>query len=103
MNRDEVLRKSIQDNRILDEKEQLEAMSSFGFGAVIVVILCVFFSIVNIFRGQSFYEFGVIIFAYLASTAWRSYLKTQKKGYMLQGIINSIGVIVMLTGYLLQV
>ena len=52
MNRDEVLRKSIKENSVLDEKEQLESINSFGFGGVIVAILCLFFSIVNSFRGH---------------------------------------------------
>ena len=105
MNRDEILRgsRSIKENSFLDEKEQLESFKSFGFGGVIIVVLCVFFSIINSFRGQSFYEFGVIIFAYMASTSWKAYLSTNKKYFMLQGIISSLGVIVTLVGYLLQV
>lgn len=103
INRDEVLSKSIKENRFLDEKEQLESIHSFGFAGVIVVILCVFFSIVNSVRGQSFYEFGVIIFAYLAASAWRTYFSTHKKGVMIQGIISSLGVIITLVGYLMQV
>ena len=103
MNRDEILRRSIKENKSLDEKEQLESISSFGFGGVIVVLLCVFFSIINSFRGQSFYEFGVIIFAYLASTAWKAFFATKKKGFIIQGIIGSVGVIINLTGYFMQV
>ena len=99
MDRDEVLRRSIKENSFLDEKEKLESINSFGFGGVIVSILCVFFCIVNAFRGQSFYEFGVIIFAYLASTAWKSYISTKKKSFMLQGIICSLGVITNFAGY----
>ncbi len=99
MNRDEVLRRSVNENSLLDEREQQESIKSFGFGGVIVAILCVFFSIVNAFRGQSFYEFGVIVFALLASTAWKSYISTKKKSFMVQGIICTLGVITNFAGY----
>ena len=43
MNKEEILKKSIEENRYLDEKQQNEVMQSFGFGGIIVALLCLFF------------------------------------------------------------
>lgn len=103
MKREEILKKSIEENRYLDEKQQREALQSFGFGGIIVAMLCVFFSIANAMRGQSFYEFSVIIFGYMAGWAWRSYMKTKKKNFMFQALVCSFAAILGLVAYLLQV
>ncbi len=103
MNREEILKKSIEENRYLDEREQREVGNSFGFGGVIVAILCVFFSIVNALRGQNFYEFGVIIMGYLSGWAWRSYIIIKKKNYLIQSIASSFAAILGLVAYFMLV
>ncbi len=62
MNKEEILKKSIEENRYLDEKQQNEVMQSFGFGGIIVALLCLFFCMMNAIKGKSFYEFTIIIF-----------------------------------------
>lgn len=105
MNREEILRRSRNEHSedFLDEREQYEALKSYGFGGVVTAILCVIFAIVNYLRGQSYYEFGVILFVYLASTSWKAYISTKKKYFMFLGISGIVGSIASLIGYLLQV
>lgn len=105
MNREEILRRSRNEHSedFLDEREQYEALKSYGFGGVVTAILCVIFAIVNYLRGQSYYEFGVILFVYLTSTSWKAYISTKKKYFMYLGISGTVGAIASLIGYILQV
>jgi uncharacterized membrane protein YjjP (DUF1212 family) len=103
MKKEEILKKSIEENRYLDEKQQREVLQSFGFGGIVVAILCVFFSIVNVMKGQRFYEFSIIIFGYLAGCAWSSYMKTKKKNFLIQVLACSFVTILGLVAYFLQV
>lgn len=86
MSREDILRKSRDENGFLDEREREELGRSFGFGGGIVCLLCVVFAVARGLQGRSFYEFGAIIFGYLAGIMWRSYQITQKKAFFIQGV-----------------
>lgn len=86
MNKQEILEKSRQENSYLDEKQQVEIKEGFGFGGAIVAILCFVFSVIKVMQKESFFEFGVILFGYLAAIAWYSFTKTKKKSFLIQGI-----------------
>ena len=87
MNRQEILEKNKEKKRhSLDEREQRVYRSSFGFGAVVVGILCLLFSIYRAFQYQPFYEFVTIITAYLCTTFLYQYKNIKKPLYLLAGI-----------------
>ncbi|MEG1947862.1 MAG: DUF6442 family protein [Lachnospiraceae bacterium] len=64
-------------------------------------MLCVLFSILKAISGEHFYEFGVIIFGYLAGTAWYSYKISRKKNFLIQGIASTIAVVGGFIGFFL--
>lgn len=90
MKKEVILEKSRRDSSYLDEKEQRELSSGFGFGGIVVAILCVIFSMIKVFQQESFYEFGVILFGYISSTSLYSYARTKKKHFLIQGIAGAI-------------
>ena len=55
MNKQEILAKNKKDG--LDEREQTVYSRSFGFGAVVVAVLCLAFSVYRAFHGEKFFEF----------------------------------------------
>lgn len=103
MNREDILKKSREENDYLDEREQHEIHKSLGFGGVIVTILCVVLSVIKALQGRGFYEFGVIVFGYMSAFAWRSYAKTKKKNYLTQAIVFSFALISGFVGYFILV
>ncbi len=103
MNKEEILKKSIEENRYLDEKQQNEVMQSFGFGGIIVALLCLFFCMMNAIKGKSFYEFTIIIFGYMAGYAWSSYRKTKKITFFIQAIAGTFVAILGFVSYFLKV
>lgn len=70
--------------------QQSELKNSFGFGGVVVAILCIVFSIIKALQGHRFFEFGVILFSYMSATALYSYIKTKKRQFLIQGIAEGI-------------
>lgn len=88
MNKQEILAKNKHDG--LDEREQTVYSRSFGFGAVVVAILCLVFSVYKAFHGEKFFEFGAIMTAYLSTTFFYQYRDLRKTGYLVAGIITCI-------------
>ena len=87
MAKKEILAKNKALNRkSLDEREQRVYRSSFGFGAVVVGILCLLFSIFRAFQHNTFYEYVTIITAYLCTTFLYQYKNIRKPLYLLAGI-----------------
>lgn len=73
MKKEAILEKSKEENQYADERERQEMRNSFGFGGIIICILCVLFSVIHVLRGEGFYEFCAIIFGYLAGISWYNY------------------------------
>ena len=87
MDKKEILEKNKKSHRkALDEREQRVYNSSFGLGAVVVGILCLAFSIFRAFQMRTFYEFVVIITAYLCTTFLYQYKNIRKPYYLIAGI-----------------
>lgn len=101
MKKEDVLAKSKKENAYLDERERQEIRNSFGFGGVVICVLCFLFSILRVLNGEHFYEFGVIVFGYLGGTAWYNYKISQKKNFLIQGIACSIAVVSGFIGFFL--
>ena len=80
MERDEILKKAQAGNTGMDEREQQALGVSFGFGAILMVLLCVILTIFRLVDGQDAYDYVAIVFLYLAGTELHLFWKTRRKG-----------------------
>ena len=80
MERDEILKKAQAGNAGMDEREQQALGVSFGFGAILMVLLCVILTILRLADGQDAYDYAAIVFLYLAGMELHLYWRTRKKG-----------------------
>ena len=87
MNKQEILAKNKKDG--LDEREQTVYSRSFGFGAVVVAVLCLVFSVYRAFHGEKFFEFGAIMTAYL-STFFYQYKDLRKTKYLIAAVATFV-------------
>lgn len=85
------------------EDGDIDTLKFFSFGGIVIIGLCVFFSFINMKRGSSFYDYGAIIFVYIASTLWRAFLFTRNKYYLLLSCLGALGVIVCVFRYIVLV
>lgn len=85
MNKDEILAKNKQEG--LDEREKGIYNKSFGMGAVTVSVLCLAFSLYNLFNGKTFFEFITIITAYLCTAFFYQFKKIRRMGYLIGAIL----------------
>ena len=73
MDRNEILKKARAGNTGMDEREQQALGVSFGFGAVLMVLLCVALTVWRLVSGQDAYDYAAIVFLYLAGTELHLY------------------------------
>lgn len=99
MDKEEVLEKAREGNASLDEREANIYHRSFGFGMVIVTILCLAFSVIRAIQGEQFYEFGVIIFTYLGAINFYQYFKLRIKRSFFAGVVCAVATVADLIGY----
>ena len=78
MERDEILKKARAQSGGLDEREQQALGSSFGFGAVLMALLCAVLAAVELLRGGQACGYAAIVFAYLAGAQVHSYGKIRR-------------------------
>lgn len=78
MDRDEILSKAQSQGGALDEREQQMLGASFGFGAVLMTLLCVVLAAAELLRGGSACGYAAIVFAYLTGTQAHLYGKTRR-------------------------
>lgn len=78
MERDEILKKARAQSGGLDEREQQALGSSFGFGAVLMALLCVVLAAVELFRGGQVYGYAAVVLAYLSGTQAHQYWKIRR-------------------------
>lgn len=88
MNKQEILAKNKKDG--LDEREQTIYSRSFGFGAVVVAVLCLVFSVYRAFHGEKFFEFGAIMTAYLSTTFFYQYKDLRKTKYLIAAVATFV-------------
>ena len=87
MDKNEILEKNKKKNRkALDEREQRVYNTSFGIGAIVVGVLCLFFSVYKALNRQSFYGFVTIMTAYLCTTFLYQYKNIKKPTYLIAAI-----------------
>ena len=79
MERDEILKKAQAGNAGMDEREQQALGVSFGFGAVLMVLLCVALTIWRLTNGQDAYDYVAIVFLYLAGMELHLYWRTRRR------------------------
>lgn len=97
MNKDEILAKNKQEG--LDERERGIYNKSFGLGAVVVGILCLAFTLYNLFNGKTFFEFITIITAYLCTTFFYQFKKIQRIGYLIGTVVCLLATVASAIGF----
>ena len=80
MDRDEILKKAQAGKTGMDEREQSVLGVSFGFGAILMALLCVALTIARLANGQDAYDYMAIVFLYLAGTELHLYWRTRRRG-----------------------
>ncbi len=91
MDRKEILEKNKEKNRSgLDEREQRVYNFSFGVGAVIVGVLCLVFSLYKALNREPFYEYVVIITAYLCTVFIYQFKNLKRLRYLISGIVTGV-------------
>ena len=83
MDREEILKRAQSQVGELDEREQQMLGVSFGFGAVLMAVLCIVLAAVRLFQGEDAYDYAAIVFAYLAGTQAHQYWKTRRKPFLI--------------------
>ena len=86
MDREEILKRAQSRGRDLDEREQQMLGISFGFGGVLVTLLCVVLAAVRLSQGGNTYDYAAIVFAYLAGTQAHQYWKTRRKPSLIAAV-----------------
>lgn len=83
MDRDEILKKARAGNVGMDEREQSVLGVSFGFGGILMALLCIALAAARLAGGQDAYDYTAIVFLYLAGTELHLYWKTRRRGSVL--------------------
>lgn len=101
MKKDELLEKSRKENEQGDERNDQVSFISFGYGAIVVVLLCIIFSIIKAIQKERFYEFGVIIFGYLSAINFYQFAKLRNKKLLVTAIVTLLAAILAMVAYFL--
>ena len=80
MDRDEILKKAQAGKLGMDEREQSVLGVSFGFGGILMTLLCIALAILRLVNGQDAYDYAAIVFLYLAGMELHLYWKTRRRG-----------------------
>ncbi len=99
MNKEDILARA-QDQQGLDEREQRVYGDSFGFGSVVMALLCMVLSVAAAVKGRSFYEFGVILFGYLSAVQFHQYSKLKQRTYIVGALACLIAAMGGMAAYL---
>ena len=87
MDRNEVLRRSRTGHGIMDEREQQVLGVAFGFGAVLMAVLCIALAAARILQGEHAYDYAAILFAYLAGAQAHQYWKTRRRSALIAAAV----------------
>ena len=90
MEREEVLKQAQAQAGDLDEREQQMLGVSFGFGAMLMTLLCVVLAVVRLLQGGHAYDYAAIVFAYLAGTQAHQYWKTRRKHALVTAVAYTL-------------
>ena len=90
MDKEEILAKSREENRRMDEREQQELGNSFGIGGIVVLVLCGLFTVVEEIRGGRPFQYLAIALGFFSGLLWNNYIVTRKKKYLFGAIYVSI-------------
>lgn len=90
MNKEEILAKSREENRYMDEREQHEQGTAFGLGGIFIFALCIVFSIAAWVRGEKAFSYTAIMIGWFSGVLWHNYLFTRKKRYLFGAIYASL-------------
>lgn len=100
MNREEILAKSRQDKKYLDEREEKAFVKSATFGWIAVTIIIVVFIIMRIRQGKPIWDYLAIDVAYNMSSSAYMFYHTRKKLYLVSLIVHLIALVLFLQFFL---
>lgn len=90
MDREEVLKQTQAQAGDLDEREQQMLGEAFGFGGVLMTLLCAALAAARLVQGLGAYDYAAIVFAYLAGTHARQFWKTRRRGNLLMAAASAV-------------
>lgn len=79
MDREKILKRAQSQSIGLDEREQQMLGVSFGFGAVLMILVVFALAAAALLRGGQVYDYAAIVFAYLTGTQAHQYWKTRRR------------------------
>lgn len=90
MERDEILKKAQSQGGELDERERQILGISFGFGGVLMALLCVVLTAAELLRGGHAYGYAAIAIAYLVGMHTHQYWKTRRTSALVLAVIYTL-------------
>ncbi len=78
MDKQKILDLNKRDNEGLDEREINIKVQSFHKASLTVICLCVILSLVSLLKGQTFYQYSVILFGFLGTQSFYQYKQTHQ-------------------------
>lgn len=86
MDREEILKRAQSQSIGLDEREQQMLGVSFGFGAVLMMLVVFALAAAALLRGGQVYDYAAIVFAYLTGTQAHQYWKTRRRSALVSAV-----------------
>ena len=90
MDREEILKRAQSQSIGLDEREQQMLGVSFGFGAVLMMLVVFALAAAALLRGGQVYDYAAIVFAYLTGTQAHQYWKTRRRSALVSAVTCAV-------------
>lgn len=90
MDREEILKRAQSQSIGLDEREQQMLGVSFGFGAVLMMLVVFALAAAALLRGGQVYDYAAIVFAYLTGTQAHQYWKTRRRSALVSAVACAV-------------
>ena len=90
MDREKILKRAQSQSIGLDEREQQMLGVSFGFGAVLMILVVFALAAAALLRGGQVYDYAAIVFAYLTGAQAHQYWKTRRRAALVSAAACAI-------------
>jgi hypothetical protein len=100
MKREEILAKSRKDNK--DEYVDKVFKDAQPIAFIVLVAVCTIFAAARVLKGQPFFEFPAILFAYSAATHYYNFFRIKNKYYLISAMLFTVAFICLTTVYLIK-
>ena len=86
----------------IDEREENIFYHSFAIGGIAICVLAALFSLWKAIHGETFFEFGAIIFLYLSATEFYKYKCLKDKRQLISSIVTGFMTIFQIVMFLVK-